>query len=336
MIELVVTYLTLLSISTFLSMCEISILTANPIKLEELAKKRNYLTFFLKKKDGCALDLMAINFSVDYLGAMYLSNMISLQFEDNRAYIIAASLITTIMTLQIATLAAKMYASRKSESVLTVFGRLIIAIYYTFKPLAVLLSGPVLVVMRGFLQSNDKSRLGDGELLGVLSMAKREGIIEAKPHRLILRLIDMQNKTVGDIIPKNQSIESVDIESNILDLKEKMLKGAHKRLIVTKSYNDKLFPIGILTFKDIVRVNVAHLNCKLEDKGSCNVPSIASIMHPCVVTPMTAKANTLVNKLDKGDHIVVVTDKDGCMRGVLQSDDIIHSLTSKDEEHTEA
>lgn len=308
-------------------MFEVSILTINPIKLNKLTEEKAYLGFFEQKKDKAATDIMIFNFLWDYASAMILSAMIASQFATNQIWIFAASALTAIGTLYIATLAAKLFASKKSDLVIKKLGWLIIGIYWALKPAVLLISTPILFLLRGMLNNHADSKLSDGELLGVLAMAKKDGLLAANQHSFIKRVIGLQSQTVADILPKDQVLESVDIEANILSLKDKITKGCHKRIVVTKTHNDKLYPQGILLYKDIVRIYVEHLECKSNgEMESCTIPSIPSVMRPCIATPETAVAHVLINKLDKGDHIVVATKEDGTISGVMQSDDIIHAM----------
>ena len=280
---------------------------------------------------------MVFNFMWDYGTAMVLSALIATQFESNVVLIFAASMATALGTLYIATLTAKLYASKHSDKVIDKLGWLIIGTYWAMFPVVSVISTPFLVILRLIL--NDESeKLSDTELLGILAMAKKDGLLANPQHRLIKRIIGLHSKTVKDLLPEGQAIESVDIEDDLINLEDKLLSGCHKRIVVTKRYNDKEYPVGILTFKDIVKVNVERLKSQLAfsmengnldaEPGQFDLPSIAELMHPCVVTPETEVANVLLAKLAKGDHIVVATNENGVMTGVLQSDDIIYALTS--------
>lgn len=328
MITLISFYLFSLVISSFLSMFEVAILTINPVKLDKLASDKPYLAFFEKKKDTAALNLMSFNFLFDIGVAMVLSVLIAQEFPASPTSVLIASGLTALGTLYIATLGAKMFASKKSDVVIKNLGWLIITIYWITKPVITILTTPALLILQAVFGKDSASKLSDSELLGVLAMAQKEGLLASNQHTLIKRVISLQNQTVKDILPKEQVIESVDIEENILNFKDKIEKGCHKRIIVTKTHNDKAFPIGILLFKDIVKAYVQNLESKTNGElDSCSVPSIASVMHPCVVTKESEPAQVLITKLDKGDHIVVAIDNDGVICGLMQSDDIIHALT---------
>jgi CBS domain containing-hemolysin-like protein len=321
-------YIFSLIVSSFLSMFEVAILTINPVKLDKLCSEKPYLAFFEKKKDKAALNLMSFNFLFDIGVAMALSVLIAQEFPDNPTHTLIASILTALGTLYIATLGAKMFASKKSDVVIKNLGWLIVTTYWVTKPLMMILTAPALMILQAAFGKDSTSKLSDSELLGVLAMAQREGLLAARQHMLIKRVISLQNQTVKDILPKDQVIESVDIEDSILNLKDKIEKGCHKRIIVTKTHNDKAFPIGILLFKDIVRAYVENLESKYSgDNEICIVPTIASVMHPCVVTKESEPADVLMTKLDKDDHIVVAIDNDGVICGLMQSDDIISALT---------
>jgi putative hemolysin len=330
---LLIIYLISLTVSTFLSMFEVAILTINPVKVSKLIENKPYLSFFDKNKDKAATDIMIFNFLWDYGSAMFLSALIATHFESNQLLIFVASAATAIGMLYIATLSAKLFASKNSDIVINKLGWLIIGVYWAMKPFIVILSSPILVVLRGVLESGKSDKLSDAEVLGVLAMAKKEGLLDLTQHTLIKRVVNLQSQTVKDLIPESQSIESVNIESSMLELEGKLLSGCHKRIVVTKTHNGKEYPIGILTFNDIVKVNVESLRSRIAEvsggsSSAYTLPMISTLMHPCVVTRELTQASVLIDKLNKGDHIVVTVDESGVMTGVLQSDDIIQALTS--------
>jgi putative hemolysin len=254
---------------------------------------------------------------------MTLSYLISNQFQENTLHILIASIGTTIITLKVATLASKMFASRKPDTVLRILGRGIIVFYYLFKPISIILSGPVMLLMSGFLKKHgNEDKITDGELLSVLSMAKKEGIIADEPHELILNLIHLQDKNISELIDTESKVSTIDIEGNLIDLKDKIISGElnSKCVIVTKKHEENLYPLGVLTFKDIAKNHLMYA-CD----SSLEIPSIASIMHPCVTTKFDEKATSLISKLNKEDHFVVVVNEFGVMEGVIESDDIIRN-----------
>ena len=314
-------------VSTFLSMSEVAILTINPVKLKQLSSKKKHLNFFIKKKSSAASDIMVSNWLFDFSSAMLLSSMIADLFPESPKQAFVASSLSALVTLYIATLAAKLYSANHAEAVITKLGRLIIAVYWIQRPLVAIVSAPALFFLRNLLKSDGGSQLSNGELLGVLAMAKKEGVIEARQHTLIRHLMTLQTETVKSILPLHQVIESVDIESNVLSLKQKLFEKGHKRIIVTKEFKGKQYPVGILLLRDIVRVNVEHLTKLVDNElDETPPPSIASLMRPCVVTQEDANAMVLIEKLDKDDHIVVAVNAEGEVTGVLQSDDIIRIL----------
>jgi CBS domain containing-hemolysin-like protein len=326
--DVILLYSLLLAVSTLLSLFEVSILTINSRNLELLSQERAYLAFFEKRKDSAASLIMITNFLVDYVGAMILSALLISELGGESWLYLTATCATSLLTLWIATLAAKLFASKKPELIIKNCGMMIICTYWILKPFVSVISAPVLYLMRGVLSNKDVEKLSDSELLSVLSIAKKEGLIRASQHKFMERLISLQNKTVGDIIPQNQEIESVDINTPITELSRKLTSRCHKRLVVTKMHNDKHYPIGILMFADIVKINYEYITNKMNGGEELAIPLISEVMKPCVATSISTSAEVLVDKLDHGEnHIVVVIDDEGVMRGIIQSDDIIHSLT---------
>lgn len=334
MTELILFFAMIVVVSTFFSMSEVAILTINPVKLKSLADKKPYLKFFAENKSKVSSDFLVANYLFDFASAMWLSLTIAALFPDDKVMAFGASIACALITLYIATLAAKLYSANYADSVLNVLGRMIILVYWLLKPAVVLLSAPALFFLRNVLKDSDSSKLSNSEVLGVLAIAKNEGVIEARQHTLIKHLMTLQTKSVKEIMPRDQVIESVDIEADILSMGEKLFKRGHKRIVVTKTFEDKAYPVGILLFSEIARVNLEVSQKRLNGDEISAIPSVASLMHPCVVTQEDTNAMVLIEKLDKDDHIVIAVNADGQMTGVLQSDDIIRVLTQGEKSET--
>jgi CBS domain containing-hemolysin-like protein len=329
-IELIIIYLVSMLVSAFLSMFELAILTINPIKLKILIEKKGHLIFFEQKKDKAATDIMVFNFLWDYCSAMITSALIARHYGENIFMVFTASIITALGMLYVSTLGAKMFANKRPDLVLRYLGRVIIVIYYVMKPALFFISSPILILLRVLLNTGDGEKLSDSELLGVLAMAKRDGLMAARAHQFVKRVVGLTSQQVKDLLPKDQLIESVDVGANILDLKNKINEPSHKRIVVTKTHNEKIYPIGILLHNDIVRTYVNYLECKVAGTSDTfKMPRITELMHPCVVTQENTPAPMLLTKLESGDHIVVAVNNEGVMTGIMQSDDIIRALTER-------
>jgi CBS domain containing-hemolysin-like protein len=318
LIELIVFITILVFISSFLSLCEVALLSCNNLKLSLLVDQHPNLKALNNNKNYIASTVMILNNVVDIVGITYGGSLAYQLYGDTIEYT-AYTVGVTCALLYLATLFPKLYAASHADIVLRYMGLVLIVIYWLFRPVIAILYFPI----RLFIKEGVENGLSQAELDSVIGLAQNKNLLNDKQSTIISNIIGLKALKISDIIPSKSKIDSVDLESTVADCEAVVMNGHHKRYVVTKKHrsnNDdkvKHYPVGIVLYQDIVQTWLC-------DKKETR---ISSLMHPVMTTEDSESAMDLLEKLNHSvDHISVITHKNGTIKGVLQSDDIINAL----------
>ncbi len=321
MLELFIFIALLVSLSSFLSLCEVAILSCNHLKLTLLTEQHPRLKSLSKRKSVIASTILIVNNVVDIVGVSYGSSMAYQLFGESIEYTIYTVCVTCSL-LYLATLIPKLFAANHADSVLRYTGLIIIALYWILKPIIAIAYLPVNLFIKGGVEKG----LSQSELNAVIGMAQNKNLLNDKQSTIINNIIGLEALKVSDILSSRSEIDRVDLECTVAECKDIIMTGHHKRYVVTKSYSSnssekaKLYPVGIVLYQDLVQT-------WLKDAQDTRV---SSIMHPVMTTMESESAIDLLEKLNhSADHITVITNNNGAIKGVLQADDIISALLSK-------
>jgi CBS domain containing-hemolysin-like protein len=313
--ELLIFVGALVILSGFMSLFEVSVLSCSPVKLSVLIKKHPHLELFVTKSKEIPSAIMVTNMVVDIGGSSVGGTMAYKLFGDNLSYNIY-TFVLIFSLLVFSTLIPKLYASSHAPTVIRVFGRVIIGIYYVMRPLVSVLY----FFIKPFISGNPQESITQNEINSTIALAETNNLITDKQSKLINNVLNISNKSVGDVFKDNTKIETVNVDCSVFDYADTIIKtGNHKRYVVTHNYEGKPHPVGIVLYRDLIKAFI-------DDSGK--MTRIIDIMRPASITFDDDMAISLVDKLDKNtDHITVVVSREKQeMLGVVQSDDLIRNL----------
>jgi len=311
MTELVFFVTTLVMFSAMMSLFEVSVFSCSPVKLATLVEKHKHLKLLSTHSKQISSAILVTNICVDVVGASLAGTMAYKLFGSTIEYTIY-TLAVTFALLMFSTLIPKLYASSHASTVLRFCGRIIIAIYWITKPIVSILYWFV----KPFTKGDAGTEITQSEINSMIAFAETNKVITDKQSSLISNVLSMSKEKVYDLLPKKSKIDSVSVNSLVSDFEDTILRcGRHKRYVVTHTHGGKEQPVGIVLYRDMIKV---HLD------GKSKETRITDIMHHASITFSDDPAISLIEKLDRNsDHITVVVDRTQKMLGVIQSDDII-------------
>lgn len=315
MTELIIFIAALVCLSALLSLCEVSVFSCSRVKLRQLVDKHPKLKqLSTKNKEVCAA-LLVSNIMVDIAGATIGGTMAFKLFGDNIEYTIY-TIIVTVCLLLFSTLIPKLYASSHAYRMLRIFGSIIIFIYYITLPIVFILYSPIKPFVKDSAEAITKH-----EINALLTIAKSDNVITESQSNFMNKVLSLSGKSVGDLVSKDKEIHTIDIEAPHEALIEILRAGIHKRYVVTKTYKNIKYPIGIILYRDIVKQYIAT------NHEAKNI-HIIKLMHPVTITFTETSASSLIEKLHHSqDHVCVVVDHETqSMVGVLQADDVLRYM----------
>lgn len=317
MTELTLFIIGLVTISAFMSLFEVSIFSCSQTKMATLVEKHPHLKLFTIKSKEIPSAIMVSNIMIDVAGSTYGGTLAYKLFGEKIEYTIY-TIAVTLMLLMFSTLIPKLYAASHAPSVLRVFGRVIIGIYYLTRPVVAILY----IFVKPFVKGSPEEGITQNEINSVIALAESNQVISDKQSVIINNILSFSQKTVKDILKDKKEIDTVDINGVVADYADTIIRqGKHKRYVVTHNYKEKPYPVGIVLYRDFIKAHLA---------GKSKETRVVDIMHPASITFDDDSALALMDKLDKNtDHITVVVNRENQdMLGVIQSDDIVRNMIS--------
>jgi len=314
MTTLIIFSVGLITVSMIMSLFETSLLTCSGTRLDILISDKPHLKKLKSKRESVSSTIIIANHIVDVGGAA-ISGAMAVELFGQSMYYFAVIVSLTLALLYVATLIPKQYATYNPETVLKHFGRIIILMYYALKPFVAVIYMPV----SPFMPKDGRGKMTHAELRSVIALAQSKSLINQKQTALMENIINITSLKTRDAMTGVDDLEYVDSEKTIGDLEYIMINGKHKRYVVVKHHEGKIYPIGILQYRKIVQAYTG---------GQLDLPVI-SVMHPMVSMKDHDDLLGAFDKLVKSaDHITVIMNEDGELSGIIQADDMVHVLST--------
>ena len=161
--------------------------------------------------------------------------------------------------------------------------------------------------MKAVLKREDISTLAE--------IAEEQGVIKEKDSDFIKNIVKLQNVKLREIMTPFSVIKSADINSTIEQFYSKNQKLPYSRIPVYLKDRDD---INYYVLKDTI------LERLIQKKGKMK---LGEIKRPIIKTYFETKIPFLFDKLlKKREHISLVIDEYGSVRGIVTLEDIIETL----------
>lgn len=156
--------------------------------------------------------------------------------------------------------------------------------------------------------------------------AKDDGEIEGDEVRMLLNVLDLDEKLVTEVMVPRIDMECAEISSTIRDIAEVIINGdAHSRIPIYKENKDNI--IGMVHAKDLLEPLMA-------DQGDA---SVSSILRPPFFVQESASLNTVLATFKtNGVHIGIVQDKYGGTAGLVTLDDVLEEIVGEIQDEYDA
>ena len=331
----------LILINAFLAASELSILSANPYKIDYLANQNNKKAKLVKKlKEDETKFLSTIQVGITLAGffssataAVSLSSgfgelltSLNIPFGSEIALIIV-TLVLSYFTLVLGELLPKRIALRNPEKTAMSLAGLINIIRIIFKPVVFLLSGSCELLVKLFrLNSKVEDKVTEEEVKALVSSGVEDGTIDEDEQEMINAVFTFGDLKVRDVMTPRIKVCMIDICDDIENIKRIIKEEQYTRIPVYKNNKDDI--IGILNIKDIIiALDNEYTNMELED--ILRKPSFVIENMP---------ADNLFKKMQKEkNHSAIVIDEQGIFIGFITMEDLIEEIVGNiDDEYDES
>ena len=153
------------------------------------------------------------------------------------------------------------------------------------------------------------------EVAAMVNVGTDEGVIEIAENKAIQSFLRLSNVNAREIMTPFVVVSSVTKDITMKEFYDDKTLTAFSRIPVYDTRRE--FIIGYVR-----RANV--LEMLAQDKFSMRV---ADIMRPVLFFPEATKVSDIWQKmLEKKEHISVITDEYGCIRGIVTMEDVIETM----------
>lgn len=153
------------------------------------------------------------------------------------------------------------------------------------------------------------------EVAAIVNVGTDEGVIETGENKVIQNFLKLSNICAKDIMTPFVVVASVSKATTMKEFHDNQSLSSFSRIPVYDTQRE--FIIGYVR-----RVNV--LEMLTQDKFS--IP-VKEIIRPILFFSETMKVSDIWQKmLEKKEHISVITDEYGCMRGIVTMEDVIETM----------
>ena len=316
----------LLLVNAFFASSEMAIISANPIKIDMLAKEGNKKAKLVKKlKEDETKLLSTIQVGITLAGffssataASTISNSLAtwLNIPETITMVII-TLVLSYFTLVFGELFPKKLALRNPEKIAMSFAKPILIIKTIFKPVVFVLSASSDLLVKIFrLKPKKDDSVSEDEIKAMISSGVESGTINSNEQELITNIFDFDNLMVKDIMTPRVNVFMLDINTPINKFKKLIKEEQYTRVPIYE--NDKDNVIGILNLKDIF----LFLN------ASYNTDDIRNILRKTTFITETMNCNNLLKEFQNNNtQCAVVIDKNGSVSGYVTLEDLIEEIT---------
>lgn len=186
--------------------------------------------------------------------------------------------------------------------------------YYLFVPGIVVFNGAanrVAALLGVSPASETDEELDEREVLRVLSRSGEAGLIDEDEVRMIERVFDLDDKTVGDVMVPRPDVATVRAGLTPEGMREKVIDAGHTRYPVIEDGS----VTGFVDAKDVLR---------LQNTEGVTAHEVA---HEPLTFPETTRLDRALARFQQdGTQIAAVIDEWGSFEGVVTVEDVVEEL----------
>jgi Mg2+/Co2+ transporter CorB len=243
----------------------------------------------------------------------------------------AATLIMTLLVLIFAEVLPKTLAITYPETVASRVARPIALIVFILSPLV----AAVRYLVRGVLfvfgvrTDPDSNILAvREEIAGALQLGHSEGIVQKEDRDRILGALDLNERTVEEIMLHRSGIEMLDAALPPREILDQILQSPYTRLPLYRDEPENI--VGMVHAKDLLRAMHKLLGGSSGAAKGLAAFDVMKVSMPAYFVPETTTLDDQMRSfLKRKTHFALVVDEYGALQGLITLEDILEEIVGE-------
>jgi len=165
----------------------------------------------------------------------------------------------------------------------------------------------------------DTTRELENEIQGLLEEGEEQGLITSEEERMISSIFDFRETVASEIMTPSAEMVTADCKSSVEELIRLVTEEGYTRIPLYDGIPDTI--VGILHAKDLLRF------CAEKEHPA---PELRQRLRPAVfIRESTPIINLLRDFQEKKNHMAIVTDEFGGVRGLVTLEDVIEEIVGE-------
>ena len=309
----------LIALSAFSALAEAALLSVNRFKVRHWVEKKKLGANYIQKlRDDPARLLTTLLFANNLVNTAIAAiiTSVSLSYFKNDAIGIATG-IATFLILIFGEIIPKSIGTNNNEILAPYAAPFIWYMSFVFQPFVKLVNA-LLKEVNHLLGTKQTQIITKEEVKSIVRSTEAAGSLKESEKKLVQRVFDFENTTVGDVMTPKRNIVSVDANMKVKDVLQIPSTKLYSRFPVYENNKDNI--VGILYLKEVIR---------FIKENRMEVP-VKEIMRKPFFVFTSKKMDTMLKLFQsKKQHMAIVIDEKGHIAGVVTIENILEEIVGE-------
>ena len=306
-------------LSAFFSASEMSLSSANRMRLENLAedgKRSAALAVKIIDRYDNTLSAILIGNNFVNIALSSISSLIAIMIFKAEELTWVATVVCTVVVIIFGETMPKIVAKKNANRLSTIVAWPIRFLSIILTPVIFIVVGIIRLITAPFKgeEEEDDAEAAVEELQSMIETAEEEAVLDEDQSELVQAALDFNDISVSEVMTARVDMEAIDIEDDPDELYAYLLSTDYSRIPVYEGSVDNI--IGVL------RLN-RYLKALLDEPR----PDIRKLLiKPCYIYKTTKLPNVLEQLRKAKLHLAIVTDEYGGCTGIVTMEDVLECI----------